>query len=140
MSSPEPFLQEKFHFSELLARHLQNFMQDLASPVRKYLQDLHISCKMVFTAIRHLVNYIVASLCEMTFLACCYHNYGQVGVGFKDGLEAAISIPFNLIYTIIKIMLNCVLLSLICYNTFSKAKGSGFFIYLSIALLEYIPG
>ena len=41
-------LQEKLHFSARLARYVQDLMQDLA---KKYLQNLHISCKMVFTGL-----------------------------------------------------------------------------------------
>ena len=41
--------KKSFIFSARLSRYVQDLVQDLASLARKYLQDLHISCKKVFT-------------------------------------------------------------------------------------------
>ena len=41
--------KKSFIFSVRLARYVQDLVQDLASLQEKYLQDLQISCKMVFT-------------------------------------------------------------------------------------------
>ena len=47
--------KKSFIFSARLARYVQDLVQDLASLVRKYLQDLHIPCKTIFTGkqLRH---------------------------------------------------------------------------------------
>ena len=68
------FLQEKLHFSARLARYVQDLVKILQVLHGKYLQDLHISCKMVFTGFIY-VNIIILTLASYYRIVGFYHEH-----------------------------------------------------------------
>ena len=80
----------------------------------------------------------VASLFAMIYLTCFYHMV-RLELESRVGLRQ-LFIPYDIIYTVIKMILTCVLWRFTCTMLSMKSNMLAFSVSLSVIFQEYIPG